>query len=53
MVRSSYMQKPYRRILMEIYGAEVFPSPSTITSVGRKILKEDPEHPGSLGIAIS
>ncbi|RLE88632.1 MAG: TrpB-like pyridoxal-phosphate dependent enzyme, partial [Thermoprotei archaeon] len=51
MVRSSYMQKPYRRILMEIYGAEVFPSPSTITSVGRKILKEDPEHPGSLGIA--
>ena len=53
MVRSSYMQKPYRRILMEIYGAEVFPSPSTITGVGRKILKEDPEHPGSLGIAIS
>jgi len=53
MVRSSYMQKPYRRILMEIYGAEVFPSPSTITSVGRKILREDPEHPGSLGIAIS
>lgn len=53
MVKSSYMQKPYRRILMEIYGAEVYPSPSTITNVGREILKEDPEHPGSLGIAIS
>ncbi|RLG75422.1 MAG: TrpB-like pyridoxal phosphate-dependent enzyme [Thermoprotei archaeon] len=53
MVRSSYMQKPYRRILMEIYGAEVFPSPSKITAIGRKILEEDPEHPGSLGIAIS
>lgn len=53
MVRSSYIQKPYRRILMEIYGAEVYPSPSTITNIGRKILKEDHEHPGSLGIAIS
>lgn len=53
MVRSSYDQKPYRRILMEIYGAEVFPSPSTNTEVGRRILKEDPENPGSLGIAIS
>ncbi len=53
MVRSSYDQKPYRRILMEIYGAEVFPSPSSNTEVGRKILKEDPENPGSLGIAIS
>lgn len=53
MVKSSYMQKPYRRILMEIYGAEVFPSPSPNTSTGRRILKEDPDNPGSLGIAIS
>uniref|UniRef100_A0A7J3ZKH4 Tryptophan synthase beta chain n=1 Tax=Fervidicoccus fontis TaxID=683846 RepID=A0A7J3ZKH4_9CREN len=53
MVRSSYEQKPYRRILMHTYGAEVIPSPSKNTSIGRKILSEDPEHPGSLGIAIA
>ncbi|WP_440059690.1 TrpB-like pyridoxal phosphate-dependent enzyme [Thermogladius sp. 4427co] len=53
MVRASYDQKPYRRVLMETYGAEVYPSPSNITNVGRKILSENPSHPGSLGIAIS
>lgn len=53
MTRSSYKQKPYRRTLMELFGAEVYPSPSDRTSVGRKFLAEDPEHPGSLGIAIS
>lgn len=53
MVRVSYKQKPYRRTLMELYGAEVYPSPSERTSFGRKLLEEDPEHPGSLGIAIS
>ncbi|MEB3787938.1 MAG: TrpB-like pyridoxal phosphate-dependent enzyme [Desulfurococcales archaeon] len=53
MTRSSYLQKPYRRTLMEIFGAEVIPSPSDRTRVGRKFLEEDPEHPGSLGIAIS
>jgi len=51
MVRSSYNQKPYRRVLMELYGAEVVPSP--YTSFGRRILEENPEHPDSLGIAIS
>jgi len=53
MVRASYNQKPLRRVLMETYGAEVYPSPSTITSFGRKLLGENPDHPGSLGIAIS
>jgi tryptophan synthase beta chain len=53
MTRSSYLQKPYRKILMEIFGAEVLPSPSNNTSIGRKFLQEDPNHPGSLGIAIS
>lgn len=53
MVRSSYEQKPYRRILMQVYGAEVIPSPSRKTSIGRKFLEEDPDHPGSLGIAIA
>ena len=53
MVRVSYHQKPYRRTVMEIYGAEVYPSPSEKTEVGKKILEEDPDHPGSLGIAIS
>jgi tryptophan synthase beta chain len=53
MVRASYDQKPYRRILMETYGAEVSPSPSTETEFGRKLLAESPDHPGSLGIAIS
>lgn len=53
MVRSSYEQKPYRRILMETYGAEVIPSPSTRTKFGRSVVERDPSHPGSLGIAIS
>ena len=53
MVRVSYKQKPARRILMETWGAKVIPSPSENTNAGRKFLQEDPEHPGSLGIAIS
>lgn len=53
MTRSSFLQKPYRRVLMQLFGAEVFPSPSDQTEFGRKLLKENPEHPGSLGIAIS
>mgnify|MGYP001026926402 CR=1 FL=1 len=53
MVKASYYQKPYRKVLMELWGSEVYPSPSTHTEAGRKILKEDPDNPGSLGIAIS
>jgi tryptophan synthase beta chain len=53
MVRISYDQKPYRRVLMETYGAEVHASPSDKTEAGRKILAEDPDSTGSLGIAIS
>lgn len=53
MVRASYNQKPYRRILMELWGAKVYPSPSDNTKAGRTFLERDPEHPGSLGIAIS
>ena len=53
MVRASYMQKPYRRVMMESYGAKCYPSPSDQTEAGRNILKEDPENSGSLGIAIS
>jgi tryptophan synthase beta chain len=53
MVRASYDQKPYRRILMETYGAEVVPSPSETTNYGRRVLAEHPDSPGSLGIAIS
>ncbi len=53
MTRSSYDQKPYRRTLMEVYGAEVFASPSQRTKVGTKFLQKDPAHPGGLGIAIS
>ncbi len=53
MVKVSYQQKPYRRILMEIFGAQVFASPTDRTEFGRKILAEDPDNPGSLGIAIS
>ena len=53
MTRSSYNQKPYRRVLMEVYGAKVHPSPSSLTNAGRGFLTKDPEHPGSLGIAIS
>jgi tryptophan synthase beta chain len=53
MVKVSYHQKPYRRILMETFGAKVVPSPSQDTQIGRKILAEDPNSAGSLGIAIS
>ncbi len=52
-VRSSYDQKPYRRLMMETWGATVHPSPSTVTAAGRAILDADPASPGSLGIAIS
>jgi tryptophan synthase beta chain len=52
-VRVSYDQKPYRRALMETYGAKCLPSPSDTTNSGRAILAKDPNHPGSLGIAIS
>ena len=53
MVRASYDQKPYRRVLMETYGAEVVASPSLGTNYGRKVLSETPDSPGSLGMAIS
>ena len=53
MVRASYDQKPYRRYMMEAYGASVVPSPSDTTTYGRKVLAEHPDSPGSLGIAIS
>jgi tryptophan synthase beta chain len=53
MVRVSYNQKPYRRALMESYGARCVASPSHETASGRAILAKNPEHPGSLGIAIS
>jgi len=53
MVRASYDQKPYRRMLMETYGAEVVASPSPTTNYGRQVLAETPGNPGSLGIAIS
>ncbi|WP_420645802.1 TrpB-like pyridoxal phosphate-dependent enzyme [Candidatus Leptofilum sp.] len=53
MVKVSYGQKPYRRILMENYGAEVFASPTDRTQYGRSVLENDPDSPGSLGIAIS
>ncbi|MEE9389731.1 MAG: TrpB-like pyridoxal phosphate-dependent enzyme [Candidatus Aminicenantaceae bacterium] len=53
MVRISYRQKPGRKILMELFGASVEESPSNLTDSGRKFYSEDPEHPGSLGIAIS
>ncbi len=53
MVKVSFYQKPYRRILMETWGAKCVPSPSEDTEIGRRILAEDPDSPGSLGIAIS
>ena len=53
MVKVSYHQKPYRRILMETWGAKCVPSPSEDTEIGRRILAEDPDCTGSLGIAIS
>jgi tryptophan synthase beta chain len=52
-VRVSYDQKPYRRAVMETYGARCLPSPSNETNYGRKVLAERADHPGSLGIAIS
>lgn len=53
MVKISYNQKPYRRIMMETYGAEVYASPTNRTSFGKAVLSEDPDSPGSLGMAIS
>ncbi len=53
MVKVSYNQKPYRRYLMEMYGAKVHASPTAHTDYGKSILESDPENPGSLGIAIS
>jgi tryptophan synthase beta chain len=53
MVKVSYHQKPYRRIMMETYGAQVYASPTDRTNYGRSVLAETPDTPGSLGIAIS
>jgi tryptophan synthase beta chain len=53
MVKVSFGQKPYRKIFMELFGAEVIASPSRFTQSGRNVLQNDPESPGSLGIAIS
>jgi tryptophan synthase beta chain len=53
MVKVSYQQKPYRRSMMQTWGAEVFASPTDMTESGRKILADHPDSPGSLGIAIS
>jgi tryptophan synthase beta chain len=53
MVKVSFGQKPYRRVFMELFGAEVIASPSSITQSGRNVLQGDPDSPGSLGIAIS
>lgn len=53
MVKVSYNQKPYRKMMMHVWGAEVFASPSDQTEYGRAVLQQDPDCPGSLGIAIS
>lgn len=53
MVKVSYDQKPFRRSMMQTWGADVFASPSNLTESGRKVLTEHPDSPGSLGIAIS
>jgi len=53
MVKASYEQKPYRRIIMQTYDADIYPSPSNQTDYGRSYLEEHPDSPGSLGIAIS
>jgi tryptophan synthase beta chain len=53
MVKVSYQQKPYRRVLMQTYGAQVYASPTDRTNYGRALLEQDAENPGSLGIAIS
>jgi len=52
-VRASYDAKPYRKAMIETFGATIHPSPSDVTEYGRKLLAEDPDNPGSLGIAIS
>ena len=52
-VAASYLAKPYRRTMMEVWGGKVHSSPSQVTEFGRSLLAEDPDHPGSLGIAIS
>ena len=53
MVKVSYQQKPYRRNMMQTFGATVHASPSNLTDAGRSVLEHDPENPGSLGLAIS
>ncbi len=53
MVRCSYEQKPYRRIMMETWKGKVIPSPSNLTAAGREVLAGNPNHPGTLGVAIS
>ena len=53
MVKASYEQKPYRRIIIQSYGADIYASPSEQTEYGRQFLAENPDNPGSLGIAIS
>lgn len=53
MVKVSYYQKPFRRSMMQTWGAEVYASPTDMTEAGRKVLALDPDNPGSLGIAIS
>ena len=53
MVNASFLGKPYRRVIMETFGAQVFASPSMQTKTGRSYLEKRPDHPGSLGIAIS
>ena len=53
MVRVSFEQKPYRKVMMQTWGAECIPSPSDTTEAGRRVLAEMPDTPGSLGIAIS
>ncbi|MFA5713268.1 MAG: TrpB-like pyridoxal phosphate-dependent enzyme [Bacteroidales bacterium] len=53
MVKRSYEQKPYRKFVIGSYGGKVYASPSTITAYGRKVLEENPQHSGSLGMAIS
>ncbi|MDO5826466.1 MAG: TrpB-like pyridoxal phosphate-dependent enzyme [Methanosphaera sp.] len=53
MVRVSFDQKPFRKTIMQLYDGNIYASPSNNTEVGRKILEETPDHPGSLGIAIS
>jgi tryptophan synthase beta chain len=53
MVKISYQQKPYRRVMMQVWGADCIPSPSEQTKAGREILLKDPDCPGSLGLAIS